>query len=58
MNSREQFRDVLKTHLFTQAYAFLWELLFNSVYDIDIDTVSYALQNNTVFRHAQNRGLK
>jgi len=25
--SHEQFRDGLKTHLFTQAYAFLWELL-------------------------------
>ena len=24
--SREQFRDGLKTHLFTHAYAFLWEL--------------------------------
>ena len=49
--SREQFRDGLKTHLFTQDYAFFWELLFKSVYEIDIDKpTSYVSSSSVVSR--------
>ena len=48
--SREQFRDGLKTHIFRQAYAFLWELLFKIVYDIDIDIKIY-FSSFLVFEH-------